>query len=53
MAVLALDDEGHAYLVKLFRYAVGKECVEAVRGMIDEGETEEGPRVVNCARSWG
>jgi ADP-ribose pyrophosphatase len=40
VAVLALDDEGTVHLVKLFRYAVGKECVEVVQGMIDEGETE-------------
>jgi len=39
VAVLAVDDEGRAHLVKLFRYAVGKECVEAVQGMIDEGES--------------
>jgi 8-oxo-dGTP pyrophosphatase MutT (NUDIX family) len=41
VAVVALDDEGFVHLVKLFRYAVGKECVEVVQGMIDEGETEE------------
>jgi 8-oxo-dGTP pyrophosphatase MutT (NUDIX family) len=40
VAVVALDDEGVVHLVKLFRYAVGKECVEVVQGMIDEGETE-------------
>ena len=38
VAVLALDEEGFVHLVRLFRYAVGKECVEVVQGMIDEGE---------------
>jgi ADP-ribose pyrophosphatase len=38
VAVLALDAEGFAYLVRTFRYAVGKECVEVVQGMVDEGE---------------
>jgi len=38
VAVLALDGEGSVHLVRMFRYAVGKECVEVVQGMIDEGE---------------
>ena len=38
VAVLALDGEGFVHLVRVFRYAVGKECVEVVQGMIDEGE---------------
>ena len=38
VAVLAVDGEGFAYLVKTFRYAVGKECVEAVQGGAEEGE---------------
>ena len=38
VAVLALDAEGFAHLVRMFRYAVGKECVEVVQGMTDEGE---------------
>jgi 8-oxo-dGTP pyrophosphatase MutT (NUDIX family) len=37
-AIIALDDEGYAYLVKEFRYAVGREDVEVVGGAIDEGE---------------
>jgi 8-oxo-dGTP pyrophosphatase MutT (NUDIX family) len=36
--VLALDDEGFVYLVKEFRYALGRETIEAVGGGIDEGE---------------
>ncbi len=38
VAVLAVDDEGFAHLVKTFRYAVGKESVEAVQGGTEEGE---------------
>ncbi len=36
--VLALDDDGVVYLVKEFRYALGREDVEIVGGAIDEGE---------------
>jgi 8-oxo-dGTP pyrophosphatase MutT (NUDIX family) len=38
VAVLALDGEGVAHLVKTFRYAVGKKCVEVVQGGTEEGE---------------
>jgi len=38
VTVLALDDEGCVHLAKEFRYAVGRECVEAVGGAVDEGE---------------
>lgn len=38
VAVLALDEEGYAHLVRTFRYAVGKECVEVVQGGVEEGE---------------
>jgi 8-oxo-dGTP pyrophosphatase MutT (NUDIX family) len=38
VAVLAIDGEGFAHLVKTFRYAVGKECVEVVQGGMEEGE---------------
>jgi 8-oxo-dGTP pyrophosphatase MutT (NUDIX family) len=38
VAVLALDGEGFVHLVKTFRYAVGKECVEVVQGGAEEGE---------------
>jgi 8-oxo-dGTP pyrophosphatase MutT (NUDIX family) len=38
VSVLPLDDEGFVYLARDFRYAVGRECVEAVAGGIDEGE---------------
>src|ERR1043165_1660385 len=41
VAVLAVDGDGVVYLVRSFRYAVGKECVEVVQGMIDEGEDAE------------
>lgn len=39
VSVLALDDEGFVYLAKDFRYAVGRQCTEAVAGAIDEGES--------------
>jgi 8-oxo-dGTP pyrophosphatase MutT (NUDIX family) len=38
VGVLAIDDEGFAHLVRTFRYAVGKECVEVVQGGTEEGE---------------
>lgn len=41
VAVLALDGEGFAHLVKTFRYAVGKECVEVVQGGTEEGEASD------------
>ena len=41
VAVLALDGEGVAHLVRTFRYAVGKECVEAVQGGTEGGESDE------------
>lgn len=41
VAVLALDGDGFAHLVKTFRYAVGKESVEAVQGGSEEGEAPE------------
>jgi 8-oxo-dGTP pyrophosphatase MutT (NUDIX family) len=41
VSVLAIDDEGFAYLTTQFRYAVGKESLEVVSGAIDEGEEPE------------
>jgi 8-oxo-dGTP pyrophosphatase MutT (NUDIX family) len=41
VAVLAVDAEGFAHLVRTFRYAVGKECVEVVQGGAEEGEEPE------------
>jgi len=38
VAALAVDEEGFAHLVRTFRYAVGKECVEVVQGGTEEGE---------------
>jgi ADP-ribose pyrophosphatase len=38
VAVLALDGEGFAHLVRTFRYAVGRESVETVQGGMEEGE---------------
>lgn len=41
VSVVALDDEGAVYLTKQFRYAIGRESVEAVAGAIEEGEEAE------------
>jgi ADP-ribose pyrophosphatase len=41
VAVLAVDEEGTAYFAKEFRYALGRENVEAVAGGIKEGEPQE------------
>lgn len=41
VSVLALDSGGFVYLAKEFRYAVGRETLEAVGGAIDEGESKE------------
>ena len=41
VAVLAIDGEGFAHLVRTFRYGVGKECVEVVQGASEEGEEPE------------
>jgi 8-oxo-dGTP pyrophosphatase MutT (NUDIX family) len=37
-SVLALDDEGFAYFIREFRYALSSKNVETVGGAIDEGE---------------
>jgi 8-oxo-dGTP pyrophosphatase MutT (NUDIX family) len=41
VAVLPVDEEGFVHMIRKFRYAVGKESVEAVQGAIDEGEAAE------------
>jgi 8-oxo-dGTP pyrophosphatase MutT (NUDIX family) len=41
VAVLPLDAEGFVYLVRQFRYGVGKESVEAVAGAVEGGEAAE------------
>jgi len=41
VAVLPVDEEGFVHMIRKFRYAVGKECVEAVAGAVDEGEEAE------------
>ena len=38
VAVLAVGDDGTAYFVKEFRYALGRENVEAVAGGVEDGE---------------
>ena len=41
VSVLAADDEGFVYLTRQFRYAIGRESVEAVQGAVEEGEEAE------------
>ncbi|HKZ76746.1 MAG TPA: NUDIX hydrolase [Pyrinomonadaceae bacterium] len=38
VAILALDDDGFVYLVREFRYALGRQSIEVVSGTIDKGE---------------
>src|SRR4051794_8304865 len=38
VAVLPVDEEGNVYLTRQFRYALGRESIEAACGGIDEGE---------------
>ena len=38
VAVLPFDEQGTVYLTRQFRYAVGRESIEAACGGIDEGE---------------
>ena len=40
-AVLPVDDQGVVYLTRQFRYAIGKESIEAASGAIEEGEGAE------------
>lgn len=41
VSVLPLDEDEMTYLARQFRYAVGRESVEAISGAIDEGESPE------------
>lgn len=38
VSVLALDEDGMAYLVREFRYAIGAHSIGVVSGAIDDGE---------------
>ncbi len=40
VAVLPLDENGFVYLVKEFRYALGRESIETAGGGIDKGEDD-------------
>jgi 8-oxo-dGTP pyrophosphatase MutT (NUDIX family) len=40
-AVLPIDDQGIIYLARQFRYAIGKESMEAASGAIEDGEADE------------
>ncbi len=39
VTVLPVDDHHVVYLAKEFRYAVGRECIEAISGPVEQGET--------------
>jgi ADP-ribose pyrophosphatase len=41
VAVIAVDDEGNIFVVRQFRYAVGKELLEIPAGIMEKGETPE------------
>jgi 8-oxo-dGTP pyrophosphatase MutT (NUDIX family) len=45
VSVLPIDDAGNVYLVRVFRYTMGRDSIEAIAGGIDDGESVE-----NCAR---
>lgn len=38
-SVLPIDGSGNVYLVRLFRYSLGKDSIETVSGAIKQGET--------------
>ena len=38
VSVLAIDEDGHAYLTRQFRYAIGADSVEVVSGAVEAGE---------------
>jgi len=38
VGVLPIDDDGNVYLVKQFRYAVGRESLEVLAGSVEDGE---------------
>ncbi len=38
-SILAIDDDGYAYLTEEFRYAIGEQSFEVVSGAVDPGET--------------
>ncbi len=39
VSVLPLDDEGNVHLIKVYRFTLDREMVEAIAGGMDEGET--------------
>ena len=38
VAVLPVDEEGNVYLIKEFRYAIGRYSIEAMSGGVEDGE---------------
>jgi 8-oxo-dGTP pyrophosphatase MutT (NUDIX family) len=41
VSVLPVGDDGTAYLVRVFRYTVDRDCIEVIAGGIDDGETAD------------
>jgi ADP-ribose pyrophosphatase len=41
VSVLPVGEDGTAYLVRVFRYTLNRECLETIAGGIDEGESAE------------
>src|SRR4029453_13769042 len=41
-SVLAIDDEDNCFLVRQYKYALGRDSLEAISGGIDDGETPLG-----------
>lgn len=39
VAVLPIGDDGTVYLIRVFRYTIGRHSIEAIAGGIDAGET--------------
>jgi ADP-ribose pyrophosphatase len=39
VSILPIDEDGNAYLIRQFRYALGRDSIEVVSGGLEEGET--------------
>ncbi len=52
-AVLPVDNEGYAYLVRQHRPAIGRTIIEIPAGLIDEGETAEQSAARECEEETG
>ncbi len=41
VSVLPLDDDGNVHLIKVYRFTLDREMIEAIAGGMDEGETPQ------------